>query len=248
MSVFDQTDHKETDQTTTQQQNSDGWLDRLVKEKGEQWKDPEVIAKGKIQADEHIRNLEEQLEEMRKDLGKQEYAKDLLSKLQDKAPPTAGGKTEVPNSGSTQDNTNLDASKLESLIEQTLTAREKKQTATQNIAETDQRLADMFGTEAGNVVKAKASELGMSLERLKEIASESPTAFFTLIGEAKSKETNSTAKSTLNTSAGFTSTSGERTNEFYQKWRREKPTEFWSTKVQKQMLDDRKWLGDKFYM
>jgi len=232
------------DQTTGQQGSS--FVELLVKEKGEQWKDPEVIAKGKVEADNFIKELQTQIEEMRKDLGQQDYAKSLLTKLQEQKPqPPANGKPEGT-SGSESSDTKLDASELEAFIEQALTKREKQMTSTQRLAETDAKLQEMFGTEASKVVQSKAQELGMSVTRLQEIASESPSAFFKLIGEEEKQQSNSLPKGTLNTSAAFTASS-TRNNEFYQKMRREKPSEFWSVKVQRQMLEDRKGLGDKFY-
>lgn len=246
MSVFDQTNDQQTTQTKSEQTNNESFVQRLVKEKGEQWGDPEVIAKGKLEADQFIADLQAQLDGMREDLNKQEYAKELLTKLQEKAPPTAGGKPEDKSGGSTQDNTSLSASDIERLIEQTLTAREQTMTANQRLTEVDSKMTEMFGTEAHNIVVAKAKELGMTVERMKEIASESPNAFFSLIGEAPKQQTNQTPKSTLNTAAGFTSTS-ERNFAYYQEMRRKKPSEFWSVKVQREMLEDRKRLGDKFY-
>lgn len=235
MSVFEQ---------TAQQEGS--FVERLVKEKGEQWKDPEVIAKGKVEADNFIRELQTQIEEMRKDLGQQDYAKTLLTKLQEGKPqPPASGNPD-DTGGSKSGDTKLDASELEAFIEQALTKREKQMTSTQRLSETEAKLEEMFGTEAAKVVQSKAQELGMSVARLQEIASESPTAFFTLIGQEQKQQSNTLPKGTLNTSAAFTASS-TRNNEFYQKMRREKPSEFWSVKVQRQMLEDRKGLGDKFY-
>lgn len=245
MSVFDQTDQTK-DQTAQQQTNNESWLERLVKEKGDNWRDPEVLAKGKYEADQHIKNLEMQLEELRKDLEQQEYSRQLLAKLQEKAAPPTEAKPEVTDGGTKQGNTSLDASDLTGLIEKVLTQREASMTAAQRLRETEQKLEQMFGTEAKNVVRQKAAQLGISLERLRELSSESPTAFFALIGEAPPKEQNTTTRSTVNTASAFTA-SGERNNEFYQAMRRDKPTEFWSPKVQRQMLEDRKRLGDKFY-
>jgi hypothetical protein len=64
-----------TDQTQAEQQvqetpPQDSYLQKLVETKGENWKDPEVLAKGKLEADGYIKNLEAQLEEMREDLKK----------------------------------------------------------------------------------------------------------------------------------------------------------------------------------
>ena len=51
-------------QETPQQES---FLDKLVQAKGENWKNPEVLAKGKLEADGYIKNLEDQLSQMRED-------------------------------------------------------------------------------------------------------------------------------------------------------------------------------------
>ena len=64
-------------QATESTQPQDSFVQKLVEAKGDNWKDPEVLAKGKIEADGYIKELEGQLSNMREDLSKQDYAKDL---------------------------------------------------------------------------------------------------------------------------------------------------------------------------
>ena len=82
-----------TDENVTKQDNQnnetqgqetpvqESFLDKLVQAKGENWKDPEVLAKGKLEADGYIKNLEDQLSQMREDLKKQEYKNEVLDQL-----------------------------------------------------------------------------------------------------------------------------------------------------------------------
>jgi hypothetical protein len=91
----------------------------------------------------------------------------------------------------------------------------------------------------------------MSLDRLKEIAAESPTAFFQLIGvkkmgEKTSTSTGVTTQSTIR-SENFNSYSQDRTFEYYQKMRKENRSLYYSPKIQNSMLQDRERLGDRFY-
>ena len=65
----DQNNETQAQETPSQE----SFLDKLVQAKGENWKDPEVLAKGKLEADGYIKNLEDQLSQMREDLKKQEY-------------------------------------------------------------------------------------------------------------------------------------------------------------------------------
>jgi len=176
------------EQTQTEASPQTSFLDKLVETKGENWRDPETLAKGKLEADGYIKNLEDQLVQMREDMKKQDYQADLLAQLQNKATET----TTVNNGESNNNNGSIDTQNttgvvdedtLKSLVEKTLTQREKNSTVQQNLSQVDKELESSFGTEAAATVQKKAEELGMSMDRLRDIASESPSAFFTLIGQ-----------------------------------------------------------------
>ena len=252
------TDGNQTDQTQTNQnqeatQTTEDFLQKVVQEKGEQWQDPQTLAKGYVNAQEYIKQLEQQTQEMREDLGKKDYAEKLLKELQAKQAPNSGVNAEVStqNTGdAATENTTPTVSErdLKSLIEETLTQREQVNTSRQNLEATESKLQELFGTEADAEVTKRIKELGISKDRAKEIAAESPTAFFKLIGEEVRKESNPVRQGTLNTESGFMNQStGKRNWAYYQKLRRENSKQYYSPKVQGQMLKDRQEQGDKFY-
>ncbi len=237
-------------QMTAEQQES--YLAKLVATKGENWKDPEVLAKGKLEADGYIKNLEEQLSQMREDLQKQDYAKTLLEELQTKAMSPTNVKPAAANNNNnggtnTDGNTPPQVSEdiLKSLVEQTLTARERDNTVKQNLALVDQELEKTYGTEAPAVVQKKAQELGLTVQRLQELASESPNAFFNLIGEPK-KSFQPIVSGTVRTEGVNMQASTERNFDYYQKLRRESKSLYYTPKVQRQMMDDAARLGNKW--
>ena len=238
---------KEPNTQETSPQES--YVQKLVEAKGENWKDPETLAKGKLEADGYIKSLEEQLSQMREDLKKQEYQAQVLDQLQNKAADSTAAKTGEPsNNGNTEEqNTtaNLSEEHLKSLVEKTLSQREKDSVVKQNLNQVDQSLEQSFGTEAAAVVQKKAEELGMSMDRLREIASESPDAFFTLIGE-KPKAFSPMVQGSVRTEGVNMQTSTQRDWSFYQKLRRENPNEYFTPKVQQQLIADRMKLGDRF--
>lgn len=255
MSVFSE-ESPTVDQTQAEQQTTEAtppqesFVAKLVEAKGENWKDPEVLAKGKIEADNYIKELERQLKEMQEDMSKQDYAKSLLDQLQNKAADPTTAKTAMPNNntgGTTEGNTNpsLSEEDLKSLVEQTLTAREQENTVKQNLAIVDQELEKSYGTEAKATIQKKAQELGMSLQRMQEIAAESPTAFFTLIGEPK-KSFNPLVQGSVRTEGVNMQASTDRNWDYYQKLRRENRNLYYTPKVQRQLMEDKARLGDKF--
>lgn len=241
MSVFDAPTIEQENGTPatkeTETQHQEDWLERVVSEKGEHWKDPQTLAKGYAHAQARIKELEA-LEEKLKE---QDYSKTLLEQLQAKqatqeVTPTSA--TEEPKSDTEiQEPTSLSPEDIESLLEKTLTARER-----QNKVES--ALKSKFGDGANKIVHDRAKELGLSIERMKELANESPDAFLRLVGEPDQKQTNTQVRGTVNTT-GFNSNTGERNSAYYTNLRRTNRKLYDS--LQGQMLDDRARLGDKFY-
>tara|TARA_R100000951_G_scaffold87797_1_gene75747 strand:- start:1242 stop:2009 length:768 start_codon:yes stop_codon:yes gene_type:complete len=250
------TEGTETAQTTQPEQTQEetspqgSFLSQLVEAKGENWKDPEVLAKGKIEADGYIQTLEGQLTQMREDLKKKEYQDEVLEQLQKKATESTAVNNGVPNNNNSNtdgENTtrNLSEEDLKSLVEQTLNQREADAVTKTNLQRVDEELDKTFGTNAEEVVKKKAEELGMSMDRLSEIASESPNAFFTLIGEPK-PTFNPMVNGSVRTEGVNMQVSTDRNWQYYQKLRRENPNQYYEPKMQQQLLQDRMRLGDNF--
>jgi len=238
---------EQTQQEATPQES---YLQKLVEAKGDNWKDPEVLAKGKLEADGYIKTLEEQLAQMREDLKKQEYQAQVIEQLQNKAADSTAAKNGVPNdngSAEAQNTTgNLSEEDLKSLVEKTLAQREKETSVKQNLSQVDKALDDMFGTEALSVVQKKAQELGMSIERMQDIAAESPNAFFALIGEKPKQPMNPMIQGSVRTEGVNMQASAERDWSYYQKLRRENKNLYYTPKIQQQLMEDKMRLGDKF--
>ena len=237
------------EQTQTEAQPQESFLQKLVEAKGDNWKDPEVLAKGKLEADGYIKNLEDQIAQMREDMKKQDYQAQILEQLQNKAAETTTAQTAMPNDNGSTETQNTTASlsenDLESLVEKTLVKREQDSVIKQNLAQVDQELVNSFGTEAEATVRKKAEELGMSLSRLRDIAAESPTAFFSLIGQPQ-KTFSPMVQGSVRTEGVNMQASNTRDWNYYQKLRRENPNQYYSPKVQQQLIQDRMNMGDKF--
>ena len=250
-----------TDNTATTQDNQnnenqeqatpiqESFLDKLVQAKGENWRDPETLAKGKLEADGYIKNLEDQLASMREDMKKQDYQSEILTQLQNKATETSAVNPEVPNdntSVNTQNTTGaVNEEDLKSLVEKTLNQRELQAKVQTNLELVDKELEGSFGTEAKAQIEKKATELGMSIDRLREIAAESPNAFFALIGENK-RPVDPMVSGSVRTEGVSMQPSTERNFDYYQKLRRENRNLYYSAKTQQQMFEDKARLGEKF--
>lgn len=238
-----------TEQVNDQETSTEDFVEQLVKAKGENWKDPQVIAKGKIESDRHIESLTKQIAEMREDLEKTKNRASIENQLQDKAG-VATQTTEVPktnNSDGVEANTKPDTTvDIEGLVEKTLAERERKAVVDRNIKEVNAHLEQTFGTEAAREVQSRAAEIGMSMEQLQLIASESPAAFYRLIGEAPAAESAGVVRGSVNTAAALNKTTNT-DFEYYQNLRRSNPNLYYSAKIQNEMAESRVRLGDKFY-
>lgn len=255
MSIFTEdgqtTDNTQTQVEATQGETQTSFLAQLVEAKGDNWKDPEVLAKGKLESDKYIQELERQIAELKEDVTKEDYAEKILQTIKEKAAASNTAPQSSPNNnnvGTGQEGTpqpTLSEEDLKSLVEKTLAERETKATVEQNVATVEKELEAKYGTEAGSVVKAKAEELGISLARLGEIAQESPNAFFALIGE-KRQPINPMVSGTVRTEGVNFTQSTDRDWAYYQKLRRENKSLYYTPKIQRQLMDDKKRLGDKF--
>ena len=248
--IFSSATTESTTNETQQTQTKESFVDHLVGD-GKKFRDIEALAKGKLEADRHIGEITKTLDELRAELAKQDYAKNLLEQMSKGSETGAEQPPPVTTSSSNTENTTQSASDFEALVEKVITAKEKSKTASQNISVVGEEMQKQYGDKTADVLKAKSLELNMSLDRLKEIAAESPTAFFQLIGvkkmgEKTSTSTGVTTQSTIR-SENFNSYSQDRTFEYYQKMRKENRSLYYSPKIQNTMLQDRERLGDRFY-
>lgn len=230
------------DDNQSQEQSTTSHLEKLVQSRGEQWSDPEVIAKGKLEADEHIKRLEAQLEQQAADLQSRAKMEDLVKALEEKA---AAGSTAKPLETNAPEATpeTPSVADIESLVEKSLQTRQEEATKVANVNAVDAQLTEKYGDKAGEVLKAKASELGVSLEDIKGIAERSPAAVMAMFGETRAPLT--APRSDVNTS-NMESSSTQRNWAYYQELRKTNPKQYYTGKVQNQLMEDREALGDKF--
>lgn len=231
------------------QSNQEDFVQKVVAEKGEQWKDPQALAKGYLSAQEYISTLETQTKEMRDEINKQDYAKELLTKFENQgSQPTMAG-TQENKGGGEQENTTpaFSEEQLKSLVSGAISEHQANSVKQANIQTVDAKLTEMYGTEAAKTVDKKAGELGLSKDQLTKIAEDSPDAFFRLMGEAPRKEANPVSQGSINSTAEtFNHQNGERDWNFYQELRRTDRRKYFSPAMQKQMMNDKIRLGDKF--
>ena len=225
-----------TDQTTD-------YVKQVVEAKGEQFSDIQVLAKSKLSADEHIKNLEAENTRLKEEQAKQDYTKELLDKFSQGQAPQPNGVQEPENT-----TPKFDEEHLKALIQSQLSEAQTEQTKASNLRAADEKLTAAFGTEAGAIVEKRGAELGFTKEEFAELAGKSPDAFMALLGQAPVKEASPTIpQGQLNTTADSFSGHNVRNNAYYQKMRRENKKQYFSPAIQNQLVKDRVEMGDKFY-
>jgi len=223
------------------------WLDKIAADKGDNFRDPEQLAKSLFNANMHIKTLEEENQKSKEAQLKADYAKELMETLRSQQPAAGDTAQSNTNSGGTPEGTpQFGPEDIKKLVDEAVQTRELSQTRDQNIAETSRIMQERFGTEAGRELDTRSKDLGINKSDLEELAAKSPTAFLRLIGEAPAVQTNSTPSNATNT-ANLTSNSGKRDWAYYSKLRKENPKMYRQSSIQNQMESDYAQLGEKFW-
>jgi len=142
MSVFEGDNNQNTDPANTgSDEGNQSYLKKLVEARGEQWSDPEVIAKGKLEADDYIDQLKRENEELKEKATKASTVDELLAEMRKKATePATVNPSSNSNSGTDDSQTKNPVSEdqLQSLVESALTKREEENTAKQNLKQVEE--------------------------------------------------------------------------------------------------------------
>lgn len=252
MSVFDPNTETEGDSDP---------FETLVGE-GKKFKTPQDLAKGKLESDKFIRDLERQISEMKEDLDKSSKIEELLelarSQQKDKAAqsPPSGNENREDNDGGTGDpndtSSGLTDERLKALIESQLSTVETARSRQNNLKEVDAILEEKFGETAKSFLKTKSSEIGMSIDELKDLASRNPKAFFQLTGVTVGGVPNRNQSVTVGSSrsdgtAVYGGKSENRDFAYYQKLRKENKKQYYNSATQAQMYKDVKEIPKEIF-
>lgn len=146
-------------------------LQQIKNEKGEpKYADPQTALEALKHSQEYIPQLKSQLEEkdrlLQEAMAKLEASKKVEDLLQGQAPQAE--------QQSTPAEPQADVGNLDELINKALVERELKAQQDSNYRQVTEALNAKFGAQANAEIIKKAQELGTTVERLKQIAHESP--------------------------------------------------------------------------
>lgn len=181
-------------------------FDQMVGE-GKKFRNAESLAFGKLNADQHIENLTQELKELREKNAALEAEnknrKDMETILEDLRNMKMTYSENATLSG-VEPPTTVDVDSIVKRVKSEFDAESKAEVARKNATEAEQVLRNEFGQDYQNVVAKKVQELGLPLEAFVSTMATSPKAAFALLGiNNKTATTPSVAPNTINTSASL---------------------------------------------
>lgn len=219
------------------------YVEQLVGE-NKKFRDVQGLAKGKAEADRTIEVLKKKLDDATKELTTRTSLDSFLDQM--KAPKEPAQPVVTPQ-GDGQ-SVALDDSALESKLADILARQETAKAAKTNFEQVIKTLTDQFGDQASLVINHKAKEMGMSVDSLKGLASQSPAAFYQLIGVAPGVNVDGPVvpRSGVNT-LNQRQNANVKNNAYYEKMKRDNPAKYFAPETTSEMITSLRQLGSKYY-
>lgn len=235
-----------TDGNVNLDDNKD-YFEELVGE-GKRYRDPKELAKSKAHADAHIEQLQAELAGLRQELKTRTAVEDFLKRGAQPVVPSTP-QTDEEEEGNTATPQGIKPEDIEKLLETKLQEREKKLAEDRNFALVKDTLKQKFGPQFGQKLQEVVNKFGVTQEYVNHLAKTQPKLLLGMIGEpAQNQQGNLFAPpdNAINTAAFGNQPSNGKDWNYYEKMRKENPNEYWTPRVQNEMFQQAKLLGDRF--
>lgn len=232
---------------------SKDWLEEYVGE-GKKFKDAADLAKGKAHSDAFIYRLQQEAEELRKELNARIKLEEFMDRMNQQNSSGANQATQTAGTGNQVDGTASSATSpedIEKLIEERLAAKEAELKQKQNLEATRQKLQESLGQDYQTELRNRTKELGLTEEFVTNLARTQPKALFALLNlegqQPKKNDDIFAPRGSVNTSGLGQNQSSEKNWNYYERLRRQNPAAYWSTSVQSEIHRQAERLGERFY-
>lgn len=217
---------------------------------GKKYKDDAALARAKAESDAFIKRLENETKALRDALTKAENEVKTRTSLDDFLQKVSQAQNEPPATRSNPDNhadqTVLSEEKITQIVESRLSAKEKASIANSNLRIVTEGLQQALGPNYVQALEAKTQELGLDKETLDNLAKTAPKAFFALIG-ITAEQKQSIFRQPESSVRSPQSTAGVKNAKYYENLRKTLPaSEYWSPRLQNEIFESRKTLGEDF--
>lgn len=232
------------DQSSTPTVNPETYLPG----EGNRYKTVEDLAKGKYEADLHIKTLETRLDELRVDFIKEHEAntqrasiEELLAKMQTTQQPVTPPVTPMP----TEPNTSPE--QIKTLMSQAIRDHESARREDQNIESVQAKLVETYGTNYHTAYKDKLESIGLSAEDADQLARRNPKLVIEAMGLNKPKEP--VFQSPMRSSVLGSQTTGnpKKTMSYYKNLRKTNPKAYHDPRIAIEMDRMSQQLGRDFF-
>jgi len=226
------------------------YLSELVGEQ-KKFKDNQALAFSKLESDDYIKTLQGKLDQVTADylqVMEENKAKAKLEEMLDqhiaKSQQLSSSDT-TPKAKEVQEP--FDMNKIEELVTKKLVQREAETKSDANFKIVMDKLNDRFGHNYPNVVRERASFVGLSEEDVNSLARKSPDALFRMLGIDQKQEQFQSPPRSGQISNSFAPKGPEkRTWTYYQELRQKDPKAWLDPKTTVQMHKDYQELGRDF--
>lgn len=218
---------------------------------GKKYRDAKELAKAYFHADNTLAIKDRRMDELRSDLDRER--KQNLTRENLQAVLEQFGKANLASSDSTPNantdtnvNPTIDPNQIKTLVSSEVMNLRKQETEASNAKMVEAKLIERYGNNYANVLSQQAVDLGLNLQEVNAMAKTNPKVFMRTFGLDQPVKTEN-FQAPVRNSFNFAPTSGpKRTWTYYQEIRKNKPEEYYSPKIQNQMVEDYNRLGDAF--
>lgn len=234
-----------TDQKTPDIDPEKDYLSELVGE-DKKFKDVSSLAKGKAQSDLFIEQLLSEAEEIRKELNTRINMESVLSELK-----TLDKKEPDDEPDHSDESKGVAPKDLEALLDKRLQEKLQEQQTQSKTKQNEELVASeltkLYGSEenANSEIRKKARELDTSLEDMKRMAQTSPKVFLQLFS-VKKPDSFEPMKSSVSMPKSY-SPSGHRTKAYWDKMKKENPSQYFSKEAMIERHQDALRAGEAFF-
>lgn len=238
--LFDQDDN-------TDELDSNDIYTELVGE-GRKYKDQEALARSVLEKEIHIRRLETEAANTRRELEARRRMEETLDQIASNLNKPSTGSERIPN-GRESDEDSTSPELIEQLLEKKLSERSLKERREANLSKTKQTLVERYGNRYPQELKRLANELGVDQSFLDNLAADKPNVLLQLLQDKpKEPPLNPPRSSNISISSGnYSPPSGKRTDAYYRDLKKRDPALYNSPAIQLQRHNDAIQLGQQFF-
>lgn len=218
--------------------------------------DVDGLAKGKFEADEHIKNIEAEMAELRRELETRISLQTFLDqqKNSQNTPPVSSSVPTSQNQNAPKGNepTPLSKDDIAEYVKNAIIQEKTALTREQNIDYTVSELTKMFGANYVDKLTKVSQDLGVGKDFLNNLAAEQPKAFLKLVSDsasvAKPQAGNYTPPRSVVNTTPVTQQQGTTKNwTYYQTLKKNDPKAYFDARTQAEMHREAIRQSEAFY-